>query len=179
MKFFSIGILSITLFFLNGCTSMDIQNYKNETPKFDLFHYFNGKTQAWGQFQDRSGKVLRRFKVDITGTVTQNVLVLDEDFTYHDGEKQQRVWTITKTSENHYTGLAEDVVGEAKGVSAGNALNWSYTLDLPYKDGTIHVKFDDWMFLHDEGVMINRAEVSKFGFRVGEVTLFFMKKEAM
>lgn len=163
---------------LAGCSSMDIKQYKNTTPKLDLFGYFEGKTQAWGQFQDRSGLVIRRFNVDITGTVDGNTLVLDERFVYNDGEKEQRVWTITKTAENQFIGRAGDVIGEAKGQSAGNAFNWSYTLDLPYKEGSIHVKFDDWMFLHSDSKMMNRAEVTKWGFKVGEVTLFFNKPSA-
>lgn len=154
---------------------MNIKDYQGQTPKFDLFNYFEGKTQAWGQFQDRSGLVLRRFTVDITGTINGDTLVLDEQFVYNDGEQQQRIWTISRTGQGQYIGKADDVVGEAKGVSAGNALSWSYTLDLPYKDSSIHVKFDDWMFLHTESKMMNRAEVTKFGFKVGEVTLFFDK----
>jgi hypothetical protein len=31
------------------------------------------------------------------------------------------------------------------------------------------------MYLQPDGVLINRATVSKFGFKVGEVTLFFSK----
>jgi hypothetical protein len=31
------------------------------------------------------------------------------------------------------------------------------------------------MFLQSGGVMINRARLSKWGFDIGEVTLFFMK----
>ncbi|MEA1989344.1 MAG: DUF3833 family protein, partial [Pseudomonadota bacterium] len=71
---------------------------------------------------------------------------------------------------------ADDVIGEAIGESAGNALNWRYTLDLPYKDSTIHVAFNDWMFLHSKDTMMNIASVTKWGFNVGEVTLFFNKK---
>jgi len=160
---------------LAGCSNVNVKQYQNETPKLNLFEFFEGKTEAWGQFQDRSGQVIRRFTVDITGTVTDNTLVLDEQFVYNDGETQQRIWTITRTGEGQYIGKADDVIGEAKGFSAGNALSWSYTLDLPYKDSTIHVKFDDWMFLHTESKMMNIAHVTKFGFKVGEVTLFFNK----
>lgn len=149
-----------------------------ETPKLDLFEYFKGKTQAYGQFQDRSGKVLRRFEVDITGTIDEsgNKLTLDERFVYNDGEKQTRVWVITRVGNDQYRGTAGDVVGEAQGIVAGNTLNWKYTLDLPYKNDSIHVQFDDWMYLHNKDVMLNRAKVTKFGFSVGEVTLFFSKK---
>ena len=68
------------------------------------------------------------------------------------------------------------MVGEAEGRAAGNALNWRYTLKLPV-DGTVYeVQFDDWMYLMDERVMLNKAVMSKFGIRLGEVTLAFYKK---
>jgi hypothetical protein len=41
---------------------------------------------------------------------------------------------------------------------------------------TWDVQFDDWMFLMDERVMLNRAVMSKFGIRLGEVTLAFEKR---
>ena len=37
------------------------------------------------------------------------------------------------------------------------------------------VQFDDWMFLMDDRVMLNRATMSKFGVRLGEVLLSFSK----
>jgi len=169
--------LVLVALFLSGCSTMKIEDYKTQTPKLNLFDYFKGKTYAQGQFQDRSGLVLRRFTVDITGEINGNELTLDERFVYHDGETQQRIWRITKTADNQFIGRADDVVGEASGVSAGNALNWRYTLDLPYNDSSIHVKFNDWMFLQSEKTMINRAEVTKWGFHVGEVTLFFSKDQ--
>ena len=71
---------------------------------------------------------------------------------------------------------ADDVVGEAQGDLAGNALNWTYTLALPV-DGTIyHVQFNDWMYLITPKVMLNKAKMSKFGIELGEVTLSFYKR---
>ena len=176
----SMLILILSVLLLQGCSSMKIEDYKGQTPKLDLFDYFSGKTKAYGQFQDRSGMVIRRFEVDIVGTVNEagNTLTLEEDFIYNDGEEQRRVWVIKRTEDGRYIGTAGDVIGEANGQIVGNALNWAYTLDLPYKDSSIHVQFDDWMYLHNDDVMLNRAEVKKFGFRVGEVTLFFSKKLA-
>ena len=71
--------------------------------------------------------------------------------------------------------LEVDVVGEAAGESAGNALRWGYTLALPVDGRIWHVQFDDWMFLMDGHTMINKAQMSKFGIRLGEVTLSFTK----
>jgi hypothetical protein len=39
----------------------------------------------------------------------------------------------------------------------------------------LNVQFDDWMFLLDDAVMLNRAVMSKWGIRLGEVTLAFRK----
>ncbi len=96
---------------------------------------------------------------------------------YDDGEQEQRIWSIKRLGDNRYSGTAADVIGEAVGHSAGSVFSWRYTLDLPYKDSRIAVKFDDWMFLQSDGVMLNRAQVSKWGFNVGEVTLFFSKAQ--
>jgi hypothetical protein len=141
----------------------------------DLKTYFNGSLTAEGLFTDRSGKVVRRFSVRMTCTWSGDDGVLDEDFTYSDGKKERRVWRLKKLPGGRYTGTADDVVGTAQGQAAGNALQWRYTLRLPVDDKVYEVQFDDWMFLMNERVMLNRAVMSKFGFRLGEVTLAFTK----
>ena len=102
---------------------------------------------------------------------------LDEDFTYSDGRREKRVWTIRKLGAGRYLGTAGDVVGEPQGSAAGNAPNWRYVLDLKVGEKNYHVDFDDWMVQIDEDVMLNRAVMSKFGFRLGEVTLAFRKRK--
>ena len=72
--------------------------------------------------------------------------------------------------------MADDVVGSATGESAGNAFRWNYTLRLPVDGSVYEVQFDDWMYLMNERVMINKAVMSKFGVRLGDVTLSFEKR---
>ncbi len=160
---------------LSGCASQDIQKYAAEKPVLDLAEYFNGKVIAHGVFQDRSGQVVRRFVVDMQGTWNGNQGVLDEHFTYSDGSKDRRIWRLTKHADGRYSGTADDVVGPASGQAVGNAFYWTYTLRLPVDGKTYDVRFDDWMYLVDERVMLNRATMSKFGVRLGEVTLSFQK----
>lgn len=157
---------------------MKPQDFANTKPRFVVEDYFNGRTKAWGIFEDRFGNLRRDFVVDITGTWDGKTLTLDEDFTYGDGEKDRRVWTIEKKDEHTYEGRADDVVGTATGVAYGKALNWRYDLNLKVGDGTWRVTFNDWMFLADRETLINRARVSKFGIEIGEVTLFFRKEPA-
>ncbi|MEG3619639.1 DUF3833 domain-containing protein [Magnetovibrio sp. PR-2] len=154
---------------------MKPQDFSQATPKFDLFDYFQGQTQAWGLFEDRFGTVRRQFRVDIQGEVNGDQIILDEHFVYADGETDRRVWHILQTGDNQYEGRADDVIGLAHGQAAGNALNWRYDLKLKVGESSYTVHFNDWMFLQDGGVMINRARVSKWGFEIGEVTLFFLK----
>ena len=144
-------------------------------PEFSLEDYFSGKTEAWGLFHDRFGNLKRSFKVDITGTLSGNELTLDERFLYDDGEEDQRIWKIKLLGNNKYSGTADDVVGSAIGEASGNALNWKYKLNLKIKDSTVKVDFDDWMFLQDRGILINRAEVKKWGLNIGVVTITFLK----
>jgi hypothetical protein len=67
-------------------------------------------------------------------------------------------------------------VGEATGQTRGNAFNWRYTMALPVDGKVWNVELDDWMYLMDDKVMINKAVMSKFGLRLGEVTLTFIKR---
>jgi len=160
---------------LSGCASQDIRQYANEQPVLDLSTYFNGKIVAHGVFQNRSGQVVRRFVVEMDGQWNGNQGVLDEWFTYSDGTRERRVWRLTKHADGRYTGTADDVVGEAQGQAVGNAFFWTYVLRLPVDGKTVDVRFDDWMYLVDDKVMLNRATMSKFGIRLGEVTLSFTK----
>ena len=162
----------LVLAFVTGCT-MQPEDFKDTGPKLKIEEYFLGETRAWGIFEDRFGKLRRQFVVDIMGTMDGDELVLDERFDYADGEKDRRVWRIRKLDEHNYEGRADDIIGVAKGVSYGNALNWSYDLDLQIGDNSLRVHFNDWMFLQTDGVLMNRARVTKWGFDIGEVTLMF------
>jgi hypothetical protein len=169
-------LLFTALLLVAGCSSLGPEAYRDERPQLDLFRYFEGDIDAWGQFQDRSGKVVKRFTVAIRGVVKGGTLTLEEDFAYSDGTQERRVWTIERTGPGTYRGTAGDVVGHAEGRTAGNALHWRYVLALPVDGRTWHVDFDDWMFLQDERVLLNRAVMSKFGVRLGEVTLAFRRR---
>jgi hypothetical protein len=170
-----LGAIALVLS-LGGCAGIDPQVYAAEKPALDLQRYFNGTIIGHGMFQSRSGKVERRFVVTIDATWKGNVGVLDERFEWSDGEKQRRVWTITRVDANTYTGTADDVVGVAQGKAFGNALHWAYTMALPVSGRTWHVDFDDWMYLIDDQVMLNTAVMSKWGIRLGQVTLSFTRK---
>jgi hypothetical protein len=178
-SFLSVFLVSTTLM---GCASTKLEQFNGKQPTLVLEDYFTGTTEATGVFEDRFAKLRRQFVVQVDGKVDGNVLTLDERFVYDDGEKQQRIWKLTRTSATTYEGRAGDVKGVAKGVLNGNAFNFQYDIDLKVgtkKDGTAKtwkVHFNDWMFLQPNGVIINRAYITRYGFDVGAVTIAFHKK---
>ena len=170
------GVAASTVAGLSGCASPSIEQYSQEKPVLDLQQYFNGTLDAYGVFTDRSGAVVKRFTVLMKCSWQGDEGVLDEDFLYSDGTRQKRIWRLKKLSNGRYSGRADDVVGEALGESRGNAFHWAYTLNLPVDGRVFEVQFDDWMYLMTDQVMLNKATMSKFGVRLGEVTLSFTKR---
>ena len=178
--FATLPALLLSAALLAGCAGPQVSDYAAEQPVLDLRQYFNGTLDAYGLFTDRSGKVVKRFTVVMTcswsGPPGAETGVLDENFTYSDGTKERRVWTLKRQPDGRYTGTAGDVLGEAAGQEKGNAFRWGYTLKLPVDGRIIEVQFDDWMYLMSDKVMLNKAQMSKFGFNLGEVTLSFVKR---
>ena len=172
-------LIFLIVILLNGCSSTNMKDFENKTPKLNLFEFFKGETVAYGIFEDRFGKLRRQFRVKIKGSVEENILTLDEKFIYDDGEKATSIWKIKKINENNnlikYEGSAEDVEGLGRGSSVGNALIWSYYIYLKIKGSNVKVMFNDWIYKQDSNIAINRAYVSKFGIDIGSVTLVFLR----
>jgi len=165
----------ILIVLLNSCSEMKPEDYKNTKPVIKIEEYFQGKVKAWGMLLSRSGQVKRQFTANMKGQFDGQNLILDETFIWNDGEKQERKWNIKKIDDNTYEGTASDVVGIAQGVSFGSAFKFEYQLLIPYKNKKIKVRFDDWIFKQDDKTAINKATLTKFGFKVGELIVFFVK----
>ncbi len=160
---------------LTACASQQVTDFAGTDPSFRLEEYFAGETVAYGVFEDRFHKLRRTFKVTMTGTIEGSTLTLDERFVYNDGELDTRVWTIEILGDGIYRGTANDVPGFAEGRAVGNAFNWKYKVDLKVGGDVWRVGFNDWMYLLDDDVVLNRAYVTRYGIEIGEVTIAFKK----
>jgi len=169
----------IILFFtlLTSCSGNKMQpiDFKDQKPRLIIEDYLSGNVKAWGILQNRSGKVTRQFSALLNGTWDGKQLILNEKFNWSDGEVQKRQWKINKIDEHNYQGTAGDVVGTAKGFSYGPVFKFEYVLLVPVKGREIKITFDDWIFKQDDKVAINRATMTKFGIKVAELTVFFIK----
>lgn len=171
---------SLLISFFTSCSSVDPSTYRDRKPTLSLSEYFAGATNGWGLVLDRDEKVIKRFTVKIEGSFSNNgdEGTLIEDFIWSDGKTERRVWFLKKEKDNIWTGKSEGVIGSAKGLVSGNSLNWRYAFNLVLEDSLIEnleVNFNDWMFLIDDDVLMNRATFSKFGFHLGTVIITFKK----
>jgi len=149
--------------------------------QLNMEEFFDGTVVAHGQFQDVLGTVRRSFVVTISGNWDGERLILTEDFVYEDGSTEQRVWTLSKTGPETWSGTAPGVQGVAQGVEDGNRFNWQYTIDLPIPaaDGTtdtMRVSFDDWMWQLSDDRLFNRAYMKRFGVDIGDVSIMFERQ---
>ena len=185
-KIIKLVVLGLFLAGLVGCSQAlfkaDIKDYAANTPPLKLEQFFEGRSYAYGIFEDRFGNLKRQFRVRIDGRVDADSLILDERFIYEDGETARRVWTIQnrgvdETGLMRYQGQADDIDGVATGQIAGNVLSWSYDIVLSLSGQNLKVRFDDFIYQLDEDIAINRAYVSKWGVEIGQVTLVFLRGE--
>ena len=162
---------------LTSCSGNNMKptDFKDQKPRLIIEDYLSGNVKAWGILQNRSGKVIRQFSADLSGKWDGKQLILDEKFNWDDGEIQKRQWKINKIDEHNYEGTAGDVFGKAKGYSYGPAFKFEYVLLVPVKGKQMKITFDDWIFMQDERVAINRATMTKFGIKVAELTVMFVK----
>jgi len=160
---------------LAGCGSQALDDYASETPTLDLREYLNGPLTASGIFFDHAGRADMRFIVEMEGAWDGDTGTLAERFRYSDGHNDERVWTIRFQDDGRFTATAHDVVGEARGGQRGNAAMMRYRLRIPRDGDEVVVSMEDWLYLQEDGTLINRTKMRKFGLTVGELVVAFRK----
>lgn len=166
---------TLSCLLLVACGNIDIEQYRDNKPRFDPNVFFNGSIKAEGVVLSRSGEQLRYFTADINASWNEKQGHLNEVFYWSDGEKQLRDWTFKAGKNGVWIGTAADVDGQAEMYFAGNAIHMRYQLDVPVDGKTITLTMDDWLYQVSDKVIINKTRMSKFGFRVGEVILTMRK----
>ena len=155
--------------------AQSVEAYAPGEPVLDLREYLSGALIASGVFFGLSGRVERRFVANMHGAWNGNTGTIDERFSFADGEVTDRIWTMTFAEDSAFTATAHDVVGNAVGRQSGNAATMRYRLRVPRGKGEIVVGMEDWFYLLNDGTLINKARMSKFGLKVGELVVSFRR----
>jgi hypothetical protein len=170
------ALVVLGMFFISSCSSVTVDRYADNQPQLVAEEFFNGQLRAHGIVKDRGGEVIRYFNASINAYWIDGIGTLDERFVFDDGEQQTRVWKLQPNADGSYVATAGDVIGEGKLKVAGNSLFLDYVLRIPYGDDSIDLRIDDRMYLVSEKVLLNESVMTKWGFKVGQITLVIEKE---
>ena len=144
--------------------------------RFELTTFLAGSTRAWGIFEDRFGRLRRRFDVKMQGHWQDGVFRLDERFAYDDGRIENRTWLVNPVSADRFEATCDDCVGKAAGTCSAGMIRMSYAFRLRLPSRVVTVDFDDRIYRINASTAVNRATVRKWGIRLGELSLFIEKQ---
>lgn len=168
-------VVLIAVSLVGGCHR--IESYRDESPSFQFRDFLDGKLTGWGVFSNRSGKIEQRFCIDMQAGWNEERGWLIEEFHFSDGRSQRREWSFEQLGPDQFTGRANDSVGTAHGQAVGPSMRWRYTLALPTDSfDELTLDFDYWMHSVDAGTVLNRAEISKYGLRLGDALVIFRRE---
>lgn len=144
-------------------------DYAHAGPTFNLREHLAGPIQCEGVIYGPTGRVTSRFVADMDVSWKGNVGVMTEHFTYDSGETQHREWTLTLGNDGAIKATAPDVIGEGVGIQSGPTVQLKYRIKLPEQNGGHELDTVDWMYLVDNGTIMNRSQFRKFGIKVAEL----------
>lgn len=149
--------------------AQDPAEYRGKGPDFDLRKHLSGPLSCEGVIFGPTGRVTSRFVADMQGTWDGSTGTLAEVFRYDSGTIQHRAWTLSLGSNGQITATAADVEGNGEGRVEGSGVLLRYRIRLTPEAGGHVLDVTDWMYLLDNGTIINRSQFRKFGIKVAEL----------
>lgn len=144
-------------------------SYAATGPDFDIRRHLSGPIQCEGVIYGPLGTVTSRFTADMQGEWAGVTGTLAEHFRYAGGGTQDRKWFLNVANDGSFTATADDIIGTGRGVVSGATVRMSYRLKLSQDAGGHVLDVTDWMYLMDNGVIMNRSEMRKYGLRIAEL----------
>ncbi|EEW26702.1 DUF3833 family protein [Rhodobacter ferrooxidans] len=144
-------------------------DYADTTPQLDLRKHLSGPILCEGVIYGPTGRVSSRFVADMQGDWQGNSGTLTEHFRYDSGRTQARQWQLRLGNDGAVAADAADLEGTGAGRVEGSALRLCYRIRLEKDAGGHVLDVVDWMYLMENGTIMNRSQFSKFGIKVAEL----------
>lgn len=144
-------------------------DYADTSPQFILNKHLAGRILSEGLIYGPNGKMTNSFVAEMVGKWDADTGTLIENFTYSNGKTQKRKWYLKIGQGNTFTATADDIVGTGHGIVSGSTVMLRYKIGLPEDAGGHVLTVTDWMYLTENGAIINKSELRKFGFKVAEL----------
>lgn len=161
-----------------GFMSQKPEDYAAELPGMDIRQHLSGAILCEGVIYGPTGRVTSRFVAQMEGRWDGNRGTLDEHFRYAGGNAQDRQWRLTLSNDGAIRAEADDLVGPGTGWQAGSAVRLQYRIRLPDHAGGWSLDVTDWMYLTENGTVMNRSQFRKFGIKVAELVATMRRVEA-
>lgn len=152
-----------------GFQAQSPEDYAGQGPEFDIRQRLNGPIASEGVIYGPTGRVAARFVAEMHATWDGDTGTMTEKFHYDSGTVQDRSWVLKVGTHGRITATAPDLVGDGRGVQKGAGVMLRYTIRMPEASGGHALQVTDWMYLMENGTIINRSEFRKFGVRVAEL----------
>lgn len=173
----SLGLAILSMRFI-GFRTQTPTDFVGKGPQFDLRKHLTGPILCEGVIYGPTGRVTSRFVADMEATWNGNHGVMTEQFHYDSGAVQNREWTLVLGNDGSIKATAPDVVGEGRGQAEGPAVQMEYRIRMDASAGGHVLDVTDWMYLSENGTIMNRSQFRKFGFKVAELVATMRKKES-
>jgi hypothetical protein len=145
------------------------QDYADTTREFDLRQHLKGPILCEGVIYGPTGRVTSRFVADFEARWDGNKGIMTEDFRYDSGRTQSREWRLTLGNDGSIRAEADDLDGVGTGMQKGSAVQLNYRIRLPKEAGGHVLDTTDWMYLMENGAIMNRSQFRKYGIKVAEL----------
>ncbi len=150
-------------------TAQRSSDYSDRGPTFDLRQHLSGPMACEGVIFGPTGRVTSRFVADMHGQWNGTTGTLAEVFRYDSGTVQHRAWTLAVNPDGTIAATAPDVVGQGTGHVEGSGVVLHYRIRLTPEAGGHVLDVTDWMYLLENGTIMNRSQFRKFGIKVAEL----------
>ncbi len=144
-------------------------DYGGTTPAVDIRQHLSGPLLCEGVIYGPLGRVTSRFVARMEGRWEGNRGILDEHFKYSGGNTQDRQWRLTLGNDGTIRAEADDLKTPGTGTQDGCSVQLRYTIIMPESAGGWTLDVTDWMYLTENGTIINRSQFRKFGIKVAEL----------
>jgi hypothetical protein len=152
-------------------------DFAGTTPAFDPITFWSGRTASWGVIENRNGAPTAIVTTTTEATAEGGDGLHMVQHVVTGGKETVRDWHMRRLGGGWFEASANDMVGTGRGMASGRTLHWTWTLANKPCNALVYVSMDQWMYLADNGTLMNRTIITKLGVRLMEVSEQFVRRD--
>lgn len=166
------------LLLVGGCGApLRPEAFANTAPAFDPVTFWTGHTSSWGVIENLAGAPTEIITTRTDGTPEGEGGLHMIQHVSSGGKDSVREWHVRRLGNGRFEARANDMAGSATGSASGRTLHWAWVLEAKPGNGLYNVVMEQWMYLADNGTLLNRTIVTKLGIRLAEISEQFVRRQ--